>query len=371
MHKKSPFFSFFVSGIDGEIEKNSPVWQEPLPSGLAAEDLKRAGYPSYGDYFEAVSGFVSSDSFSAFGPYSENISKIAIHLEKHGALYHPGRIHVGYRDESPRNFVVNLAVDEFPRKTVLQEFEILKDMKNRDTKSHLPDVFRSGEFVTSSGARLAMFTGEWLDGYHEFHLSGGTGSVIVWDPDGSYFLDADQSGELYRSAAEILTSFYDIESFRQIYPWHHAAGDFVVKRSGSGKINLKLITVRQFASLFDFDENSFENSVTGLFYFLVNLSIRMRLDRLDGIGEYVWGDDFVLDSTVKGFMDAVSSMKIYGVGCFDAMKTGFSGMTEPDFVEMGDEIVSACNPASPEIPVIRKNLLKHAERMNFLLSGYF
>lgn len=363
-------FCFFVSGIDGDIEKGNPVWDEPLPSGLSAEALKKSGYPVYGDYFEAVSRFAVSENFSALGPFSENIAKIDIHLEKHGALYHPGRIHVSYKNGDYRNFVVNLAVDDFPRKTLMNEFAVISDFKHRGKGRCLPDVYRAGEVIAPSGVALAMFTGEWLDGYHEFHLSGSTDRIVVWDPEGHFFLDAIQASELYRSAAEIMTSFYDPETFMQVYPWHHAAGDFVVRVDNLGKTDVRLITVRQYASLFDFEEKNTENSVAGLLYFLVNLSIRMRLDRLDGIGEYVWADDFVLESTVKGFMDAVSSMRIYGTLCIDVLKSGFTGFSEQDFFEIADEFVSAYNPASPEIPVIRKHLDHHAARLHGLVSQH-
>lgn len=373
MLSNAPSFSFFVSGLDEEVGNKSPVWQEPLPSGLSSEELRKAGYPTYGDYFLAVSDFITSDNYSCLDSSSpEEIKKISIHIEKHGAYYHPGRIHVFYRNGESRNFVVNLAVNEFARKTAKNEFEIINNLKKNAAGKYLPEVYGFKESVTDSGSMLAMFTGAWLDGFHEFHFSENSARVVVWDPDSHFFLTDGQAREAYRIAARILTNFYDPFNFSQIYPWHHAAGDFIIKCGKDGLVDIRLITVRQYTPLFHFDEEeSTENIIIGLMYFFLNMSIRMRLDRLDGIGEYVWADDFVLESTVKGFLDSAGFMHINGMTGTEAFEMGIKGFSEEAFFDMADEMVSLYNPASPEISVILKNLENHSKTAHRLFSDHF
>jgi len=373
MLSNAPSFSFFVSGLDEEVGNKSPVWQEPLPSGLSSEELRKAGYPTYGDYFLAVSGFILSDKYSCIDSSSpEKIEKISIHIEKHGAYYHPGRIHVCYINGESRNFVVNLAINEFARKTAKNEFEILSNLRKSEGGKYIPVVYGFRESETDSGSMLAMFTGDWLDGFHEFHFSGNSKSVVVWDPEAHFFLTDDQAREAYRIAAEVLTKFYNPFNYRQIYPWHHAAGDFIIRCGKDGLVDIRLITVRQYESLFNFDEeDSIENTIIGLIYFFLNMSIRMRIDRLDGIGEYVWADDFVLESTVKGFLDSAALMDIAGMTGSEAFEMGIKGFSEEIFFEMAYEMVSMYNPASPEISVIRENLENHSKMAHRLFSDHF
>lgn len=373
MSKHASSFSFFVSGLDEEVGNKSPVWQEPLPSGLSSEELRKAGYPTYGDYFLAVSDFILSDHYSCLDSSSpEEIEKISIHIEKHGAYYHPGRIHVSYKCGKTRNFVVNLAINEFARKMAKNEFSILKRLRVMEGGVFLPEVYAFKETSVSSGPALSMFTGAWLDGFHEFHFSGDNAKVIVWNPEGHFFLTDNQAREAYMKAAKILTQFYDPVNFNQIFPWHHAAGDFIINCREDGLVDIRLITVRQYAALFHFDEEeSIENFIIGLLYFFLNMSIRMRLDRLDGIGEYVWADDFVLESTVKGFLDSAGLMDISGITGAEALEMGIKGFSEEVFFEMADEMVSMYNPASPEISVIRENLENHSKTAHRLFLDYF
>ena len=59
-----------------------------------------------------------------------------------------------------------------------------------------------------------------------------------------------RSIEVYRQAAFILTLYYDVETFEQIFPWHHAAGDFVVK-ADEGAVDVRLVTARQYAPMIE------------------------------------------------------------------------------------------------------------------------
>ncbi len=129
--------------------------------------------------------------------------------------------------------------------------------------------------------------------------------TILWDTDHGYaFLSDHEAAQIYYKASFILTTFYDPETFEEIFPWHHASGDFVASRE-NGQMACKLITVRQYAPRLEFYECSPENQVTALLLFLANLTIRMRLDRLDGVGDIVWAGDHSVEATIRGFVDAL------------------------------------------------------------------
>jgi len=101
---------------------------------------------------------------------------------------------------------------------------------------------------------------------------------------GHCFLSPGESGLIYHQASSILTCFYDVETFEEIFPWHHAAGDFVARRA-NGEMDLKLVAARQYAARVGFPEDSPQDRIMALVMFLTNLTVRMRLDRIDGVGK--------------------------------------------------------------------------------------
>ena len=126
--------------------------------------------------------------------------------------------------------------------------------------------------------------------------------IKVWDVHSEKpFLDAEEARSVYHQAALILTAYLDPESFSQIYPWHHAAGDFILKRLEAGA-QLRLITVRGYLPLVTVGSDPSEKWIP-LVHFFLNLSLRMRLDRLDGTGELVWADPDCLAGVVSGFIE--------------------------------------------------------------------
>jgi hypothetical protein len=222
-----------------------------------------------------------------------------------------------------------------------------------------------------------MFLGQWFEGYHEFHISidpvDQKPKIMVWDDTrGRFFLSAEQTKTLYARVSKILTDYYNLESFEQILSWHHAAGDFVVIVE-NGKLELKLITVRQYAAFFENQtdlaaaRSDSERMLQSLLIFFLNLSIRMRLDRLDGIGEMVWSDSVVVEATLIGFLEALSmkpdvpSLPDSPLACFIAY---LASCTEGDLMDLTEAIVSRFNPKMPGLTVVKKNIHPHVETLH-------
>ena len=62
------------------------------------------------------------------------------------------------------------------------------------------------------------------------------------------------------------------------------------------------MAARQYGPLIGPEDLPWEEA---LFFFLLNLTLRIRLDRLDGVGEIAWADEGCLSSAFDGFFLAL------------------------------------------------------------------
>lgn len=300
-----------------------------------------------------------------------DIRQIQIHLEKHGEFYHPARIvaHVPGHDVS---LGLNAAVSDTGKKHINAEFQNLKRLNAEIGESFLPRVYSLGKAASEGGPEFYLFLAQWFKDYHEFHISrqtaGGQRPICVWDDrKGRYTLSPEQSLELYRQAARIMAACYNVSTYEHIFPWHHAAGDFVI-RLDQNNIDLKLITVRGYVPLFrQLNDQTpgprpAEQMLQALLIFFLSLSIRMRLDRVDGIGELVWSDPGVVHSTVAGIFDALAQKPADPVlpdavdVCF---KCYLSICSRQDLFELAESILKTLPAGAPEIPLISLHLDEH------------
>ena len=246
----------------------------------------------------------------------EEIEWIEIRTEKHGACYHVARADLKAA-ENIVSFAVNVAVSHATRSLLERDFRLLRRLGQRYQGQCLPQVYFKGAGLYKERDKrstwLHMFVAEWFRGYHEFHLyydqSESSLRVLLWDLDrGSRFLSRKQCVEVYRQMARILTLYYDWNNFRQIYPWHHGAGDFVLKTE-KGRVNLRLITVRNYEPMVDFRTRKSSGKLLALILFFLHLTVQMRLDRLDGVGDLVWAEDYCLKGTIAGFFAGLTERK--------------------------------------------------------------
>ena len=337
---------------------------------------------SHGDYFGAVRDFLQQDDFklilAALSQHIrrdvalEELKAIRIVLEKHGEFYHPARI-VTTLLEAAIPLVLNVAVSNAGKSCVQQECRILNKLNADFPFAFLPRVYGQG-YVSAkdAGFETRMFLGEWFEGYSEFHLSrdpdDGKLKIIVWDSEhGNFFLKTDQTRELYRQAAKILACYYNPVTFEHISSWHHAAGDFVIKCEDE-KVDVKLITVRQYRPMFvDNGGIEFQGPETVmilevLLVFFLSLAIRMRLDRRDGVGEIVWSDRGVLGPTMQGFLEALALKPLISFlaePLVDLFRKHLLACSRPDLLDLNHAIVQKMHPRAPDVAVIKKHLEQH------------
>ena len=355
--------------------------------------LTRGGTPSafgppvtLGQYFRAIKDVISRDTY---GPLVDatarqlgedisltDIQQILIYGEKHGSDYHPARIEVAVNDASAA-FVMNVAVTARGKDRLCREFDVLQHLNSKYSYRFLPQTYFRGETLYRSGPgenNMLMFLADWFKGYHEFHLSidqnDHSQKLVVWDTDkGHQHLSPSQAGQAYRLAAKMLTLHYDIKTFEQIFPWHHAAGDFIV-RAQEDFLDVKLVTARQYAPMVERSEGV--SVQEGLLFFLLNLSIRMRLDRLDGVGAVAWADDECLDATLEGFVEGLRIKEAQGMiegGFVDGFIQHLRFLSKSDLSARFHALADACDQGAPDMPVIRGHLDGHVSKFRLTLRN--
>ena len=381
-----PRFSFFTAHSKEPVNADSPIWHAPIPLRLDALMKHDGESVSHAVYFRAAQTFIEANSFEVMtlalsrqlgcDVQAPEIEEIRICLEKHGAFYHPARIEttVGQQQLS---FVLNVAISETGRRFIEKEFHLLNRLNAEQPSHDLPQVYGFGRTAGSNDQNYAMFLGEWFNGYHEFHVSidpvDQKPKIMVWDDaHGRFFLSTEQTKTLYAQASKILTGYYNLESCEQILSWHHAAGDFVV-RAENGELELKLISVRQYAALFKSAKdltsarNDSELMLQALLIFFLNLSIHTRLDRLDGIGEMAWSDSIAVEASLIGILEALSmkpdvpSFPDSPLACFIAY---LSSCTERDLIDLTEAIINRFNPQMPGLAVVKNNMHTHVETLH-------
>jgi len=384
-----PQFKYYLQNKKYVIDEKTDIWSLPIPLSMKKPQKVDGISLNYGEYFYAVRSFLEKDEFKSITSAisqrlnqdikPEEIQKIHIYLEKHGEFYHPAKIET-YINGSRILFVLNVAISNTGKDFIKREFEILNKLNNEFSFSFIPKVYSQDKiFIKNKELEISMFLGEWFEGFNEFHISqnkynqaktDSSIKIVVWDHEkGNFFLSADETLELYSQVAMILTCYYNSETFEQIFPWHHAAGDFVIKLQNN-KMEIKLITVRQYTPMLENKNEIAKNNTDSDIYlmleamlvFFLNLSIRNRLDRLDGIGEIVWSDNIAVEGTLKGFLKGLAKISSNNLTP-DTIAANFinyiSCFTKTDLLELSNSIVNTYNPMASEISTIRQNLKNH------------
>ena len=383
-----PRFKFFLSSRNNPVREGDFVWLTPIP--LSRHQSARTFEPdsdifiNHGDYFTAVRNFLERDRYAIItqtvSQYlhknitSDEIEEIRIFLDKHGEFYHPSKIEAVLQAVKIP-FVLNVAVTDVGKQCAQREYRLLKKLDTQYPDSFIPKVYaQSNVFTKMDQVETRMFLGEWFEGFNEFHMSLDPDDkkykIIVWDHvHGNFFLTPHQTMDLYRQAAKILTHYYNVLTFEQIFSWHHAAGDFVLKCQ-ENDIELKLVTVRQYRSMYEDTivsesiELDSELILEALLVFFLNMAIKMRIDRLDGVGEIVWSDDAALKGILKGFFEALAlkpMISVFSESLDDCFRQHLLSCCRADFFDLNHAIVHTYPSQAPEVPVIRQHLEKHIE----------
>jgi len=371
-----PQIRLFRSVEGGPIPFDEEMLDLKLPFERPDDGEGSGSVVTYRDYLVAVKTFLLDNFGNLQAAFRErtpscgrHIDRIDIVAEKHGSDYHPAgvRVHSGC---STVRFAVNVALTDRGATRLDGEFRTLSHLRSKYDSDYVPRVHFIGEAPVGNGdpgrTTARLFLADWLDGFHEFHLSdsvvSGAGNAVLWDlNDGFSVLSAEEMGEIHRQAAFILTFFYDTRSFEEIFPWHHAAGDFVVSRTSEG-IRVKLIAARQYASRILLNDDDSPDEQTALLLFLANLTVRMRLDRIDGTGGLAWAADPCVEATVRGFLEAMKGKVDAGAcdrGFYDELLARLAALSPGEAAGLLAAVADSYDEDAPDVPVVVEHLADH------------
>ena len=387
-----PVFSNFIGSNADPFDINHPLWNGCLPQiRISTADIptvtKEMGI-SYKDYFTATHTFLTKNNHHNLlkalnqildpGISADAIGSVKLYLVKHGKFYHPSLVKVTVKQKTI-SFVLNVAVAPDGQRTIEQEYHTLKRLNAEFPISFLPKVYTLGQVSTSAGLPIKMFLGEWFHDFHEFHLCEAIQSnghpVRVWN--NRYdLLDSRQTLDLIQKAGMILTFYYNPETFEHIFAWHHAAGDFVVKLEND-RLALKLISARGYEPLMvgDIEPNAAPPNIDfmldALLAFFIHLSLRLRMDRIDGVGPFVFYQDDCLPAIVRGFfqgLDLVAGMRQYSQDFCLAVKAYFNTLTPETLVELVHACISRHMGNVDNEAVRQLDIIKHARALRKALA---
>ncbi len=371
---------YLFSSPEGDV----PLDEKTLDRAFLLSPFEAHPFLTLRDYFQSIERFIldrvedlGAKSKAALSP--DRIGEILIRSEKHGTLYHVASVEI-LGHGTGRKFAISTAFSEPRREDLLHEFDTMRFLNQHFSYDCIPKVYLASEVSCSNlkgNETVVMCVSEWLEGYHEWHLTvdqDGKQSVLVWDMEkGNRTASREESHALFREASKILTLYYDTKTYRQIYPWHHAAGDFVVKSSG-GATEVKLITARNYLSLISFPKKADTNRVTALVAFLLNMAVQMRLDRVDGVGEPVWAQDQAVQATLEGFFDALRIMRAEGRGELGEgpdLLTLLKKFSKEELHRLYDPLVESYREEKPaDFKIVEKNLEGHISALWRALQAF-
>jgi hypothetical protein len=339
---------FLFSSSEGDIPADDALLARPF----LVNPLEEHPSLKLGDYFRAIQHFLFVRRWESLGDLlglmwqrpiqAGDIDEALIRSEKHGTLYHLASVEV-LASGSRAKFALSTAVSETNRHWLSQEFETLRYLQETLCLPYLPQPYflETLDWQTHGGpATLSLMMSEWFEGYHEWHLTRGESGepeLVIWDLQTGYRKADEREGhEIYRQASRILTLYYNVRTSDHIHPWHHAAGDFVVKSAGD-LVDVRLTTARGYEPLVVFREDQDIRPVMALLYFLLDLTVRMRLDRWEGVGEIAWAGDSCVKASAEGFLQALREMERegrYGPGNVDDFSSLLRTFKERDLLRL-------------------------------------
>ena len=381
----TPRFFYFISHPPRAVSPKSAIWHAPLPMSRHLFEKREEISISYGEYFHTVCSFLEKDGYKGISAVLSlrlqqhvdpaDVRDIRIFLKKHGEFYHPARVEINVLQQKIY-FVLNVAISASGNQYINQEYDCLKKLNDEFSISFLPRVYRFAKVESSGKQKIGLFLGEWFENYNEYHISADPSDrkfkIRVWDDaNGRFFLSHEQTEILYKKAARIMTYYYNVETFEHIAQWHHASGDFVV-RVDTADLDVKLISVRRYSPLFhdlhdgDDEGKNSELILHALLIFFLKISIRMQVDRIDGVGDLVWANHSSVESTLKGVLEGLA-LKPDIPSLPDSIETCFkyylSFCTREDLFDLFEALLKSLPPKSPEVPLVKVNLKEHGEML--------
>lgn len=308
--------SYWFSSPDGDV----PVDPETLARPFMVEPLRDHPFMALGDFFHVIRLFLldrAGPVLTALLSRSwgrdvtiADIDSLIIRYEKYGTLYQIVSAEV-LSGKLRAKFAVSAALTDMARESMTTEYNLILYMRTKTELPYLPRLFCINTLDVEKDNQVetvVLTLGEWFEGYHEWHFSkddAGKDRIVLWDMGaGNRPVSDEVANRIIREAAKILTLYYDVDTQERIIPWHHGAGDFVVKTEDD-HIEVRLVTIRGYEPILAPDTASLD-TFRALLLFFVELVTKMRMDKNEGMGDTTWAEATFASAAVDGFMEALN-----------------------------------------------------------------
>lgn len=291
-----------------------------LDRPFVARPLENHPFLTLGDFFEGIRRFVWQNqgrhlshllSKIQGSPVTPgDIETLVLRYEKYGTLYHVISIEAGTKKNNWK-FALSVAQFQEAREILDREFHLLGLLNQKFDYPYLPQAYLNDTLEIKKAKNTETFAialTSWFEGYHEWHFQGDKNkaeTAAIWNmKKGFQSASKEELSEIIRLSTKILTLYFDTETYHRIHPWHHGAGDFVVKKDLKD-IDVRLITVRGYESLASYVHNDHLRSLEAVLLFFLDMTLKMRIDKHGGMGDPIWAADSVLPSLRNGFIEAL------------------------------------------------------------------
>ncbi len=351
---------YLFSSPEGDIEIDEHILNLPLRLSID----KKHSWLRLKDYFDLISSFTTR----RLPEYQ--INTLIVRSEKHGACYHVASIELVDDKKERKKFAVLVGISDSGLH-LKREYSLIRMLKERGfRKTYLPEYYLIDE-INIRGENICLVLSEWLKGYYEWHITE-DGSVCIWDMDNGYFMASpEQRLNIYERAAHILTCYFDPATFSHIYPWHHSAGDFVV-RCHKKQVQLRLTSIRDYKAVI-MPEFQYDTAlIISMVYFFLNMSIKMRLDKKNGIGKVLIAPEDIIPPVIKGFlsgMDELIAKNLLDKEHKDQITGLLSSLSRNELDSLFSSMLDYYGEEDPaDIPIISDNMESHINCLYHLLQ---
>ncbi len=378
--------SYYFSSPEGDVLADDATLARPF----IVRPFETHPFLTLYDYFAAITDFLLREGWQRIALLLSRkwerrvkpdvVERVLIRYEKYGTLYQIASATIVAGDRNA-TFAVTTAMSSSAKEMLDHEFDLLQQLNILRQPSYLPQVYykETVAIQKQEGSETFLMTlSEWFEGFHEWHFSrdkDGNERIVVWDMGGGFRFASEQEADaIISQASMILTLHFRLDDYRHISPWHHGAGDFVVKSDGE-HVEVKLVTVRGYDPIAPYSGEEKVAPLQALFLFLLNTSVKMRLDKQEGMGEPYWAEAGVLDPALKGFFQALKVKE---------SEEGAAGDTVEDFSRFLQSLsedrirtvlaehlkeYSLFDP--PDAALVQTRLSEHTADLHRAIAGFF
>ena len=137
-------------------------------------------------------------------------------------------------------------------------------------------------------------------------------------------------------------------------------------------MDVRLVTIRDYGPVVDFTTGKRAGKLLALILFFLHLTIQMRFDRLDGVGEVVWADDYCLEGVVAGFFEGLvlgnNAKARRGMPPQEEVRALLRSFAHDDWHQFMQEYLDTYDLSQEELSITQEHSDAHLNRLQQVLA---